>query len=189
MIPTNPASPLSDVFRCVQSIFLDIGNMTPVLIGKKHINAFGMGSGPKVIFVPDPRGKGSEVPTGMGGVGYVAGVAHQCDVYVRAAEDGSDVGRFDAVYALADLVINCLERAARGRIDIDFAMADSSPTDVDAYGADLSFKFTYVRGVQRNPRVWALPPNPIAPSPPDINRPPGTPASVVEADYTVTPQT
>lgn len=187
MIHTNPSSPLSDVLRCIVDIFSGIGDATPLEVGKGYLDR-GIGIGPRVVFVPDPRGKGAEVPTGMGGTGYVAGVAHSCDVYVRGAEDVTDIGRFDAAYALADRVINAIQRAARGRVEFDFSVSDASPLAIDAFGADLNFKFTYIRAVQRDQAIWALPANPIAASPPDINRPPGTPASTVATVYTVTPQ-
>ncbi len=189
MIPTTPTSPLSDVIRCVRDIFGAIGDATPIMTGKHYLEDFGTGSAPRVLFVPDPRGKWGDPPTGTGGSGYVSGVAHGCTVYVRGAEDGTDEGRFDNAYALADLVQNALLRAARGRV-VGEDFGDNSPAGVDAYGADIAFSFTYARGVQRSAVIWALPATPIAKSPPDPMKPPGTyPSTSIETDVTVTPTT
>jgi hypothetical protein len=184
MVPTNPASPLSDLFRCVFDIFSEIDDATSIQVGKGYREWFGVGKEAKILFVPDPKGQFTDPPTGCGGFRFEGGIIHGCAVYVRGVEDGSDIGRNDDGYRLADRVISALQRAARGRIGGgDFN--EDSPTDADALGADIAFKFTYHRGIQRSKEVWSLPSNPIAQSPTDINRPPGSPASTVEPNAVV----
>lgn len=178
IVPTNPASPLSDIIRCVVSIFQLVADPTPIQVGKQYLRDFGVGSAPRVLFVPDSKGKDGQAPAGSGGVGYIGWVAHGCQVYVRGAESGDDIGRFDAAYALADRVVNAVERAGRSRLDW-VGYKDFSPTAVDAYGADLAFSFVYTRGIQCDEQIWALRANPIAKSPPDIGRPPGAAQSTV----------
>jgi len=172
--PTNPASSLADVLRCISDIFTGITDATPILVGKEHLADFGTATPPRVLFVPDPKGSLTDPPDGCGGMGYEGGVAHGCNVYVRGAEGGGDLGRYDAAYTLADRVVTALGRAARGRwVGRDFA--DDSPSGVDAYGADIAFSFVYTRGIQRDPKVWSLPAAPVAASPPNISAPPGSP--------------
>ena len=152
--PTNPSSSLADVIRCITDIFSGIVDATPIQVGKEYLSTFGTGEAPRVLFVPDPKGSLTDPPEGTGGMRYEAGIAHGCNVYVRGAEGGGDLGRFDAAYALADLVISALGRAARGRwAGRDFS--DDSPTGVDAYGADIAFSFVYTRGVQSSPKAEA----------------------------------
>ena len=187
MLPTNQASPLSDVLRCINDMLSDIGDATPVLVCKRENLAPGVGSAPCILLVPDGRGTLGDPPPGTGGTGFVAGITHGCAVYVRGTEGGGDLGRFDDAYRLADLVINALTRAARGRWG-GGEYADDSPSDADAVGADIAFRFTYIRGVQQNAKVWALQPRPIAPSPPQVDKPDGTVAStVLPLSVTVTP--
>ena len=188
MVPTNVFSPLSDVLRCVVSIFGLVADATPIQVGEQYLKDFGVGLGPKILFVPDPKGKAGDPPAGSGGTGCIGGVTHGCDLYVRGAEDGSDIGRFDSAYALATKVRNAIERAARGRTTwTDYR--DKSPIGTDsAYGADFALSFTYVRGEQRDAAIWKLPSNPIAASPPDINKPDGTtPSTVGPLSLTVVP--
>jgi hypothetical protein len=81
---------------------------------------------------------------------------HSCDVYVRAAEHGDDIERLKHTYALADIVIDCLETAAPGRLEWA-ALVDDSPVDVDVFGAGLKFSFFYDRGILHNAKRWVLP--------------------------------
>lgn len=189
MLHTNAASSLSDVLRCITDIFSGIGDATPILVCKREkLLTSGVGSAPSVTFVPDPKGTLGDPPMGTGGTGYEGGITHGCAVYVRGSEGGGDLGRFDDAYRLADIVVGALSRAARGRWGGgDFA--DDSPSDADAFGADISFRFTYTRGVQRNAKIWKLPANPVAPSPPQVDKPDGTPSSTIgPLDVAVIPQ-
>lgn len=185
--PTNPASTLDDVIRCIEDIFSGIGDATPIQYGKEYLATFGTGTPPKILFVDDAKGSLTDPPEGSGGMRFEAGIAIGCNVYVRAAEGGGDLGRRDAVNTLTARVISAIGRAARGRWQgRDFA--DDSPSGVDAYGADRAFSFIYTYGVQSDPAVWALPANPIAPSPPNISAPPGSPPGSPVIVTTVTPQ-
>jgi hypothetical protein len=179
---------LSDVLRCIEDIFSGIGNATPIRVVKQeHIKSMGVMKAPFILCAPDAKGEITDPPTGTGGMQYACGIAHGCNVYVRAEEGGEELGRLDAAYALADLFISALDRACRGRWN-GREYKDDSPSGVDAIGADIMFSFVYMRGVQSSPKVWALPASPIAASPPNISAPPGSPPSTVEVSYTESPQ-
>lgn len=153
-IATNDApSTLAGVLRQVEDVFRLIGDPTPIMVGKAYLKTFGTGSPPRVLFVPEPGGA-AKPPIEMG---YAAMFEHTCSVYVRGAEDGSDLGRFDSAYDLADLVIDIVGTACTGRIAWG-SLKDSSPTDVDAYGAEVTFSFSYWRDVRHEPARRLLAP-------------------------------
>ena len=148
-----------------------IGDATPIMVGKHYLAEFGAGAAPRVLFVPDPKRKGKAGPPLLIGDREIASVTHACDVYVRGAEDGSDLGRFDAAYALSDLVQNMLKATAPGRL-VFGPFGDNSPLAVDAYGAEDAFSFTYARAVPYNDAVYdaayaAAPSPPVSPTNPD----------------------
>lgn len=178
-----PPSTLAVVLGQVVDAFQAIGDATPIMIGKKYLDDFGVGSAPRVVFVPEVRGKiGPPIE-----MGNPCSIAHSCNVLVRGAEDGSDLGRFDAAYALGDLVIDLIATAATGRLEWgDFV--DDSPTPVDAYGADLALSFTYTRDVRHNARRWALPAAAADTSPAQPLVPPGIVAELATGTATTAPQ-
>ena len=152
-------STLAAVIQQVIDAFAELGDATPIMVGKHYLEHFGAGFGPRVLFVPEPGAGRVDKPINLGNA---ASVVHSCDVYVRGPENGTDVGRFDAVYYLADLVINALITAAPGRIEWG-ALRDDSPVNVDMLGAGLVFSFTYQRDVTHAPQPvgargrWNLP--------------------------------
>ncbi len=193
-VATNPSSSLAEVIRCVRDIFaampsqlaLDEKDRVTVTMGKRP--APYQGAPPRVHFKPDESGSWGDVPTGMGGAGYEGGADQGCSVYVWGPSDADDFAHYDGANALIDMVWSALQRAARGRIS-PASFGDTSKKDETTYGQTYIFRFTYSRGIQRNREIWSLPPNAIAPSPPDISRPPGSPAStVLPLDVTVTPK-
>lgn len=181
-VPYSPPSTLADVLGQIVDNFAAAGDPTPILIGKAY-EAFGVGSAPRVLLAPEPRGKiGPPIEQGN-----VCSVTHSCNVLVRGLEDGSDLGRFTSAYALGDRLLSAIRRAASGRLEFgDFT--DASPTDVDAYGAELAFSFTYQRDVKWDGAIRGLPAAAADPSPPQPVQPPGTAAISVAIDATTNPQ-
>lgn len=169
--PTNAPSTLEEVIDGVRDLFDRVGDATPIQVGKAYLEQFGVGSAPRVLFVPEDEGS----IEGSLWIGSVAAVAHGCTVYLRGAESGADGSRFKAARALGDRVLNCLKICASGRFK-GGKTRDASPTDVDAYGADVLMTFTYRRDVPRDEALWNLlalatvntpPTSPINPDQPD----------------------
>jgi hypothetical protein len=145
--PGQPST-LAVVIQQVIDAFAELGDATPIMVGKHYLEHLGAGFGPRVLFVPEAGAGRIDRPINLGNA---ASVVHSCDVYVRGPETGSDVSRFDAVYYLADLVINALITAAPGRIEWG-SLRDDSPVNVDMLGAGLVFSFTYSRDVTHAPQ-------------------------------------
>jgi len=145
---TNPPSTLIDVIGQVVDAFKVFGDATPIKVGKNYLDQ-GPGSSPRAIFVPDSAGRVGP-PREMGNA---ASVSHGCTVYVRAKESGDDLTRFRQAYKLADIVIDLIGTAATGRIEWG-TYADGSPTDVDAYGAEIVLSFSFRRDVLHYSRRW-----------------------------------
>jgi len=146
-----PTSPLSALLERVGPIFSKAGDATPILIGKGHLE-HGIGAGPRVVLVPDTKGKWGPPP--KQNAGYLAGVTSGCMVYVRGAESGGDATRFAAAEALAQRVINVVHHLAPGRTT-GGPWGDDSPVSVEAFGADLAFGFTYTWPVPTDPVILA----------------------------------
>ncbi len=182
VVHANPST-LTTVIGQVKDAFEAMGNATPILIGKKYLDDFGVGSAPRVLFVPEAGGGKVGPPIEMGNA---ASVIHSCNVFVRAEESGDDVGRFDRAYALGDLVIDCIHTAAPGRVEFG-SFEDDSPTDADAYGADLAFSFLYARDVRHDTARWSLPAADDDTSAVQPAIPPGQPGTVDSVDVTVDP--
>lgn len=180
----SPPSTLADVLRQVDDALRAMADATPLLVGKHYLTHFGVGSPPRIVAVPDLRGKLTD-PTEMGNV---ASVIHSCDMHVRAAETGDDITRFANAYALADLAVDLVSTAASGRV-VFTDYVDDSPSGVDGgAGAGIKFSFTFQRDIMHNATRWALPPaadNTLAAVPVP---PPGIIATGATINTTVTPE-
>lgn len=175
-----PPSTLADVIGQVADAFGEMGNATPIQVGKAYLESFGLGAPPKVLFVPDQRGSIGPARE----LGAAARITHGCDVYVRGEESGDDIERFRAAYTLAGIVISCIS-VAGGVFGGPFE--DASPTDVDAHGAELRFSFTYARDVWHSAARWALDPATADTSGAVPAPPPGEIGEIGEITVTVTP--
>jgi hypothetical protein len=175
-------STLIDVIEQVRTAFELMGNATPISVGRQYLSE-GCGSGPRVVFVPE-RSRGRIMPSYE--LGNTASQVHSCSVHVRAPETGDDIARFRTVYALQDLVIDCLKTAATGRIEFG-DVTDDSPVDTDAYGAGLRFDFSYKRDIRHDSARWSLDPAPAEGTFANANPPPGIVASGATIVPTVTP--
>lgn len=176
----RPPSTLTDVLRQVEEALALMANATPMMVGKKYLEDFGVGAAPRILFAPEPRGNIGR-PREMGNA---CSVTHSCTVYVRGAEGGDDITRFDNAYALADVALDLIITAGTGCIEWG-EFSDSSPANVDAYGADVTFTFTYQRDVRHSATRWTLPAaasNTLAPEP----APPPGEASGDPPTFTVT---
>jgi hypothetical protein len=144
-------STLAGVVRMVKEIFDSAGDATPILVGKRYVDQTPIGRVPRIVFVPDEPGRGGKVGAPIE-MGNAASVTHACQARCRGREDGDDITRYDAAYLLADKVVTAIRRAATGRLEFG-PYEDTSPTDVDAYGAEISFRFLYERDVPHTPEV------------------------------------
>lgn len=178
----RPASTLTDVLRQVSEALSLMADATPVMIGARYLEQNGVGSPPRVLFVPEPAGPGKIGPPLE--MGNAASMTHSCNVFVRAPESGDDLGRFDALYALTDLVVDLVGTAATGRV-VWGAWVGDSPSDVDGPGADGSFSFTYQRDIQHAPARWSLPAAALGTAAPNPVPPPGE-AATEPTTFTVT---
>jgi len=180
-----PPSKLSTVIGQIRDAFDAMGDTGPgiVMVGKQYLEDFGVGSGPRILFVPDAKGKWGP-PREMSNA---ASVTHSCDVYIRAPESGDELTRLDAAEALADRVIGMLKVAGTGGTE-GGDYADDSPTDVDAYGADIALSFTYRRDVRHDPKRWGLPAPDADASDLAPNVPPGIAAPAVSLNPTTAPK-
>lgn len=158
-VPSAAPSHLGTVIRCVAELFSEAGDATPIMVGEHYASdkARGVGAAPRVVFVPEPGG-GKCTLAGAYETGRVAKQVHACDVIVRAAESGDDLSRLDAAYELLNRVATAIKRAGAGRVEFGAAPIGSysSPTTVDAFGADLSFSFTYDRDISHDRAIMSV---------------------------------
>lgn len=175
-------STLIDILQQCKDALDAMGAFMPTSIGKAYLSE-GAGSYPRVVFVPE-AGRGKVGPPHE--IGNAASVTHTCEVHVRAMESGEDVARFRAAYALGDLVIDLVQTAATGRIEWG-SYSDGSPTDTDAYGAEVVISFSYKRDVPHSAVRWGLAQALADTSDPMPVPPPGTLAGGIEIDPTTTP--
>jgi len=173
-------STLAAVIGQVIDAFADMGDATPIMVGKLYLER--VGSAPRIVFVPEPAGKVGPPRE----LGYSASIAHGCDVYIRGAESGDDLHRFDEAYRLERIVIDCVNTAATGSIEWG-ARSDNSPTDADAFGAEVKLSFTFTTDVPHDERRWALPAASADASLRRVGVPPGVPGTVDSVDVTTVP--
>ncbi len=174
-------SNLGDVLLQIQQAFSLMADKTWVKVGSSYLDSFGAGSGPRVLFVPETQGK-VEPPFQMG---RAAQFVHGCDVHIRAPKVEPDVARFQKLYVLADLVIDCIATACTGKLEWGPAK-DDSPTRTGEPG--LSFSFQYRRDVPHNEKRWSLPAADDSLAGAKPHPPPGTPADRVDIDATTAPK-
>ena len=183
----RPPSTLTDVLRQVIEALSLMANATPPMVGAQYLEWDGVGAPTRIVFVPEPAGPGKVGPPLE--MGNAASVTHTCNVSVRAPESGDDLGRYDAVYALADLTIDLIQTAATGRIEWGQWVGDS-PSNVDGPGAGIAFSFTYQRDVRHSAARWTLPAAASNALPPEPAPPPGEPEGGSPTfTVTVTPTT
>lgn len=178
----TPSSLIDIVAQCQEAIDA-MATTVSVQIGKAYLKDFGVGTPPKVLFVPEIGPGKIEPPLELG---HAARVAHTCNVYVRGRESGDDVERFKSAYDLADLVIDLVQTAGTGRIEWG-SFTDDSPTDTDAFGVDVALSFTFRRDVPHSAARWGLPMSLADLTAQQPQPPPGIPASGVTIDPVTEP--
>jgi hypothetical protein len=146
-------SRLADFLRFFADKYSEVGDGIPILVGKKYLDQFGAGSPPRILIVPNAKGRLGPAP--KLNANYIAGWSQGATVYVRGAEDGTDLGYFDSAEMIAERVMNVLKNTDAGHVELAPGdPRDESPLPVDAYGADVAFAFTYTRPVARDVAVW-----------------------------------
>jgi hypothetical protein len=152
-----PASTLTTVLGQVRDAFDAIGDATTIQIGARYLEGFGMGNGPKVLFVPEAPGSGGAM-AGAFSLGATASQIHGCNVYVRATEEtADDLERFDQLYALTDRVVDLIETAGSGRLAWGPCSDDSPLRTSSGAGCGLGFSFTYRRDIGHDVKRWRGP--------------------------------
>lgn len=169
----QPISKLGDLLRLFTRMMTEIGDGTTIQIGREYLKDFGAGAPPKILFVPSPDGQLGGVP--RLNARYVAGFTDSCLVYIRAAEVGDDLGRLDNVDDMVDRVVNILKALGAACVEVGKGKPkDDSPLQVDAYGAQKLFLFSYTRGIPKNHEIWNRAFQVITPTAPtDPDRPQG----------------
>lgn len=169
----QPISTLGDLLRLFARMMTEIGDGTTIQVGEQYLKEFGTGAPPKILFVPSPDGQLGGVP--RLNARYVAGYTDSCRVYIRAAESGDDLGRLDHVDAMVDRVVNILKALGAACVEVGKGKPkDDSPLQVDAYGAQKVFIFSYTRGIPKNHEIWNRAFQVITPTAPtDPDRPQG----------------
>jgi hypothetical protein len=175
---------LADVIRQVKEAFSLMGNKTPIQIGRAFREQFGVGSDPKVVFVPESMGGKLDGPIMTGNA---ASYWHSCDVYVRARGSKDPIEQFSLAYDLLDLVVGCVAVAGTGRLAFG-RVSDDTPLKNDPSGSGLGFSFTYRRDILHSTARWMLPPADAITDDASAHPPPGIPASGVEIDAIAIPQ-
>lgn len=137
------ASTLADVLRYIEQCFRVTGSNVPILVGKQYLEQFGVGSPPRILFVPEADGGRIAEPFAAGSA---ASYVHSCEVYVRAKPGTDDINRFTELYKLADKVIGAIALACTGKVTWG-TLKDDSPLKTDTLGVGTGFSFTYQRDV------------------------------------------
>jgi hypothetical protein len=195
--PQNAAaSTLADVIRQVQGAFEAAGDATPVQVGAQLRSQFGVGHGPKVLFVPEEPGQGGKL-AGAQSLGYPASQVHACDVYVRAAEPSTDVLEcLDTLYTFNDFVVGLVQTATTGRVEWGACSDDSPLKTPSGLGVGLGWSFTYRRDIGHDVKRHRGPlrnsagdiiATPMS-APADTSAPtlPTSPAAILSDDVTIT---
>jgi len=165
-----PISTLSDLLSRIGPVLSAAGDMTPIMIGKGYLE-HGVGAGPRVVFVPAPKGRWG-APSKIG-AGHLAAVTVDCLMLVRGAESGDEATRLSAAEELADRTVNVIRHLAPGRTQ-GSEWADDSPLPVDAYGADIALAFSFTRQIADDPKIREAIASSLTPvSPEDTMRPNG----------------
>jgi hypothetical protein len=165
-------STLADVIRLFQRVYSQLGDGTPIMVGKAFLAEPGPGSPPRIVFVPED-GNGKFGPPLKMGPSYIASRTWTCDVAVRGAE-GDEAGRFEPTWAMAARALTVLKNLDPGHITVyPGKVRDDSPLAVGgAGGAGERFYFTYASNIAQDPAVLAAikacitsisPPNPDQP--------------------------
>lgn len=178
-------SELDEVLEFIVSLIRDAGDATPIQVGKKYLEDFGGGAPPLILFVPETDGDVSDEALETGRAGSAEDA---CDVHIRGAEDGTDIGRYRSAYALRRRVMSAVRRACSGRVKFQ-KYAPSSPLMVDSgLGAEVSFSFVYKHDIRADEAIAAVPPAPIDTTPPRPQAPPGLPAGSIAIAIGTSPQ-
>jgi len=170
------------VIEQVSNALQAVGDPTPVLIGRKHLEQGG--TSPRIVFVPEDGG--GHLTSAMT-LGYALAHVHSCTVNVRAIEGGNDLLRFRKVQKLTDRVAALIAVATSGRVEWG-GIEDASPAKVDAFGAGLSFQFKYIRDIPHDADRWGLPPPEEDTALKAAAPPPGTRAEGVEFNPAIKPK-
>lgn len=181
IVTTNqPTSTLATVLGRVVDLFQAAADATPIQVGKQYLESFGVGSAPRVLFVPEVVGQMGD-PLELG---EEASTTHGCDVYLRAIESADDIERLAATYDLHNRVVSALKRAGGGRLKFRNYDVQNQST----YAADLVFSFTYERGHTKDAAIYGVTRVATDTSASGVaNPPPGIPAVTVDYTLTTTP--
>lgn len=151
----QPTSTVDDALRLVREVYSLMGDGTPIQIGKQYLAEPGPAQRPpRIVLVAEEPGKLG--PPIKGNAEMAGSWEHACQAHVFAAETGADDDRFTNVHALADRLLNVVKHLDPAHMKIAPGNPrDASPLSVDAYGAAVSFSFTYARDIPNDLRVLA----------------------------------
>lgn len=184
-VEAYPTSPLPTLMRALFDFFAIVEPETKFYVGERYLK---QEEAPRrIILVPDAGNFGGVIGAGEGTVG---GLVMTCTAYLWGAETADDLDRYDDATALLHRFCNVLKRVAGSRVK-DAPITREQATNVETFGEEYQVRFAYEYGIPTDVEVWNTAiPTPSDPqlSPPPYNSPPGTPASTIAIDITVTPQ-
>jgi len=174
-------STLADVVRAAVGFVRAAGYTFPIMVGEHYVTGGrGAGTPPCVILVTEPGGGDCEMTPAYEN-GRAGGQRHVCDVIVRAAEPGDDIGRLANAYALSDQIRNAVQRATAGKITPGRPSKPyPTPWGVDGGpGVQIAWGFSYDRDIAIDTKIWSAPP---ATAPTAEPKPYGTPGETGTLD-------
>lgn len=184
-VPAYPASPLADLMRAIVDFFGTVEPTTTIFVGERYLKQEGKPR--RIVLVPETGNFSGVLGVGEGSIG---GLTMACTAYLWGAETASDLDRYDDATSLLHRFANVLKRIAGSRVK-DAPIDRERGTNIETFGEEYQFRFSYEYGVPVDTEVWnyAIPaPSDPQLSPPPYNAPPGTPASTIAIDITVTPE-
>lgn len=184
-VAAYPTSPLPDVLRAIVGIFSIVEPATPIFVGERYLRQEGKPR--RIVLVPDDGNLGAVLGAGEG---TVAGVTLACTAYLWGAETAADLDRYDDATSLLHRFVNVLKRVAGARVK-DAPIEREKDTNIETFGEEYRLRFSYEYGIALDQEVWncAIPTAADEQlSPPPYDSPPGTPASTIAIDITVSPE-
>lgn len=163
------ASLPEDVIAEIQAIYLAVGDMTPLLIGERHLPE--IDCTPRVVFVLTLDG-GNIGPVPKIGAGYVAGITETIKCYVWGAETVEDVERYREAHLITIRILNCFKRTTPGRLTGKVYKRDKASEQT--YGENYQLTVSYTWGVPTDDAIFRVTSETPGAQPPSPDQPNGS---------------
>ena len=184
-VPAYPTSTLADLLRAIVELFATVEPTTSIYIGERYLRQEGKPR--RIVLVSDDGNLGPVLGVGEGTIG---GVTLACTAYLWGAETSNDLDRYNDATLLLHRFVNALKRLAGARVK-DAPITREKDTNIVTFGEEYQLRFSYEYGIPLDVEVWnySIPtPSDEQLSPPPYDSPPGTPATTIAIDITVSPE-